>query len=125
MHCQIRGIDNAVGVSPKLRETLLFKAHTFQYREMRQKRMGPSRLRESTNQHLLTGFKEHELNRMAQYLYPLKNAYEIGKEHALPDIDAERNILYFSPLLVTQLDKGRQKGRRLKASDLAARSALE
>jgi hypothetical protein len=49
---------------------------------------------------------------MTKYLNPLKNPHEIGKEHAFPDIDAERNIFNLASLLMTQLDKGRQKGRR-------------
>ena len=49
---------------------------------------------------------------MTKNLNPLKNPHEIGKEHALPDIDAERNIFNLAPLLMTQLDKGRQKSRR-------------
>jgi hypothetical protein len=49
---------------------------------------------------------------MTKCLNPLKNPHEIGKEHAFPDIDTERDIFNFAPLLVTQLDKGREKGRR-------------
>jgi hypothetical protein len=79
---------------------------------MRQKRVRPSRLRESTNQHLITSFEEYQLNGMAKTLYALKNPHEVRKEHALPDIDAERDILNLSPLLMTQLDKGWQQSRR-------------
>jgi hypothetical protein len=68
---------------------------------MRQEWVGPPRLRESANQHLLTSFKEYQLNRMTKNLNPPKNPHEIGKEHALPDIDAERNILNLAPLLMT------------------------
>jgi hypothetical protein len=74
--------------------------------------MGPSGLRESANEHLFTSFKEYQLNRMTKSLNPFKNTHEIRKKHALPDIDAERNILNLAPLLMTQLDKGRQKSRR-------------
>jgi hypothetical protein len=49
---------------------------------------------------------------MTKSLNPFKNTHEIRKKHALPDIDAERNILNLAPLLMTQLDKGRQKSRR-------------
>jgi hypothetical protein len=49
---------------------------------------------------------------MAENLYALKNPHEVRKEHTLPDIDAERNILNLPPLLMTQLNKGRQQGRR-------------
>jgi hypothetical protein len=112
MHRQIGCINNTVGVAPQIGETLLFKPHTLQYREMRQERVGPPRLRESANQHLLTSFKEYQLNRMTKNLNPLKNPHEIGKEYALPDIDAERNIFDLASLLMTQLDKGRQKSRR-------------
>jgi hypothetical protein len=48
---------------------------------------------------------------MAENLYALKNPHEVRKEHALPDIDSERDILNLSPLLMTQLNKGRQQGR--------------
>jgi hypothetical protein len=48
---------------------------------------------------------------MAKSLNPLKNPHKIGKEHALPDINAERDIPNLAPLLMTQLYKGRQKSR--------------
>jgi hypothetical protein len=49
---------------------------------------------------------------MTKCLNPLKNPHEIGKEHALPDIDAKRNFFNLAPPLMTHLDKGRQKSRR-------------
>jgi hypothetical protein len=49
---------------------------------------------------------------MTKNFNPLKNPHEIRKEDALPDINAERDILNLAPLLMTQLDKGRQKSRR-------------
>jgi hypothetical protein len=69
--------------------------------------MGPPRLRESTNQDFLTSFKEYELNRMTKRLHPIKNPHKIGKEHALSNIDAERNIFNLAPLLMTELYKSR------------------
>ncbi len=112
MDRQVRGIDDTVGMATKISETLLFKPHSFQYRKMRQQRMGPPRLRESPNEHLLTRFKKYQLDRVTKSLHSLKNPYEIRKEYALPDIDTERNILNLAPLLMTQLDKSRQKRRR-------------
>jgi hypothetical protein len=49
---------------------------------------------------------------MAKRLNPLKNSHKIRKKHTLPDINAERDIPNLAPLLMTQLDKGRQKSRR-------------
>jgi hypothetical protein len=49
---------------------------------------------------------------MTEGLHALKNPYEVGKKHALPDINTERDILYLSSLLMTQFDKGRQNGGR-------------
>jgi hypothetical protein len=112
MHCQVRGINDTVGIAPEIDETLFFKSHSLQYRKLRQQRMGPPRLGESANQHLFTRFKKYELDLVAEGLHPLENPNKIGKEYALPDIDAERNIFDFSSLLMTELDKGRQKGRR-------------
>jgi hypothetical protein len=112
MHRQIGGIYNTVGVASKISETLFFKPHSFQYREMRQERVGPPRLRESSNENLFTRFKEYQLNRMTKRLNPFKNSHKIRKKHTLSDINAKRNILNLAPLLMTQLDKGRQKSRR-------------
>jgi hypothetical protein len=112
MYRQIRSVDNTFRMAAQIGETLLFKPYTFQYREVRQEWMRPPRLRKSPNQHLFTGFEEYQLDRMTKSLHSLKDPYEIGKKHALPDIDAQRNILNLTPLLMTQLDKSRQKGRR-------------
>jgi hypothetical protein len=109
MYRHIGGIYNTVGVAPQVGETLLFKPYSLQYREMRQERVRPPGLRESANYHLFTSFKKYQLNRMTENLHSLKNPHEIGKEHAFSDIDAERNILNLPPLLMTQLNKGRQK----------------
>jgi hypothetical protein len=79
---------------------------------MRQERVGPPRLRESSNENLFTRFKEYQLNRMTKRLNPFKNSHKIRKKHTLSDINAKRNILNLAPLLMTQLDKGRQKSRR-------------
>jgi hypothetical protein len=48
---------------------------------------------------------------MAKRLNPLENSHKIGKKHTLSDVNAERNILNLAPLLMTQLDKGRQESR--------------
>jgi hypothetical protein len=112
MHCQIRGIDDTVGVAPEISETLFFKSHSLQYRKLRQQRMGSPRLRESANQDLFARFKKYELDLVTESLHPLENPHKIGKEYALPDIDAKRDVFDFSSLLMTELDKGRQKGRR-------------
>jgi hypothetical protein len=98
-------------VAPQVGETFLFGPYSLQYREMRQKWVWPPRLRESANQHLFASFKEYQLNRMTERFHALKNPYKVGKEHALPDIDAECDILNFSSLLMTQFNKGRQNGR--------------
>jgi hypothetical protein len=112
MHRQIGGIYNTVGVASKISETLFFKSHSFQYREMWQQWMGPPRLRESSNENFFASFEKYQLNRMAKRLNPLKNSHKIRKKHTLPDINAERDIPNLAPLLMTQLDKGRQKSRR-------------
>jgi hypothetical protein len=78
---------------------------------MGQERMGPPRLRESTNQHLLAGFEEYQFYFVTESLNPLKNPHEIGKKHTFSDIDSEYNILNLAPLLMTQIDESRQKGR--------------
>src|SRR6185295_19676052 len=98
-------------MAPYIGETLLFKSYSFQHRKMRQERVRPPRLRESANQYLLASFEEYQFNRMTENLYALKNPHEVRKEHALPDIDSERDILNLSPLLMTQLNKGRQQDR--------------
>jgi hypothetical protein len=49
---------------------------------------------------------------MSKRFHTLKNSHEVGKEHALPDIDSKRDILNLPCLLMTQLNKGRQNSGR-------------
>src|SRR3954470_14422809 len=112
MYRQIGGIDNTVGVAPKISKTRLLNPHPFQYWKMRQKRMRSPRLREPAYQYLLTSLQKYQLHCMTKSLHPLKNTYEIRKKYAFPYIDAERDTFNLASLLMTQFDKGRQQRRR-------------
>ena len=79
---------------------------------MRKKWVRPPGLRESANQDLFPSLEEYQLNRMPKRFHTLKNPCEVGKEHALPDIDSKRDILNLPSLLMTELNKGRQNGGR-------------
>jgi hypothetical protein len=82
----------------------------FENLQLRQQRMRTPRLREPPHQHGVAGFEEEQFDRVTEIFDALKDAGEVGEEHAFSDVDSQRDILDFTALLVTELDKGWEEG---------------